>query len=102
MLTATTQKNIPIIQNFFSGQPVKRAYLFGACSRGEETPDSDIDLLVSYVYSKKISLFKIGAMIASLQDMLHRPVDLVEKDRLMDYAKPSVEKDKILIYERAC
>ncbi len=40
-------------------------------------------------------------MIASLQDMLHRPVDLVEEDRLMDYAKPSVEKDKILIYERA-
>lgn len=59
MLTATTQKYIPIIQNFFSGQPVKRAYLFGSCSRGEETPDSDIDLLVSYDYSKKISLFKV-------------------------------------------
>lgn len=46
MLTVTTQKYIPIIQNFFSSQPVKRAYLFGSCSRGEETPDSDIDLLV--------------------------------------------------------
>jgi hypothetical protein len=100
MLTAATQKYIPIIQNFFSSQPVKRAYLFGSCSRGEETPDSDIDLLVSYDYSKKISLFKIGAMIASLQDMLHRPVDLVEEDGLMDFAKQSVEKDKIRIYER--
>lgn len=59
MLTVTTQKYIPIIQNFFSSQPVKRAYLFGSCSRGEETPDSDIDLLVSYDYSKKISLFKV-------------------------------------------
>lgn len=53
MLTVTTQKYIPIIQNFLSSQPVKRAYLFGSCSRGEETPDSDIDLLVSYDYSKK-------------------------------------------------
>ncbi len=32
--------------------------------------------------------------------MLHRAVDLVEIDTLMPYALPSVNRDKILIYER--
>jgi hypothetical protein len=33
--------------------------------------------------------------------LLHRKVDLVAEDGLSKYVKPYVDKDKILIYERA-
>ena len=39
-------------------------------------------------------------MITSLQKLLHKRVDLVEEGQLKEFAINSVEKDKILVYER--
>ena len=39
-------------------------------------------------------------MINDLQTLLHRKIDLVEEGQLKDFAKDSVDHDKILIYER--
>jgi predicted nucleotidyltransferase len=36
-----------------------------------------------------------------LEQLLDRPVDLVTEGSLADFARESVERDKILIYERA-
>lgn len=38
----------PVIRQYFQEKPVKRVYLFGSYSRGEEDEKSDIDLLVTY------------------------------------------------------
>ena len=100
MISESTEKIIPLIQQFFQNQPVKRAYLFGSCSKGEETPDSDIDLLVTYDDSNRISLLTICRIMNELSDRIGRKVDMVEEGRLLPFAIPSVEKDKILIYER--
>ncbi|MFN5773830.1 nucleotidyltransferase family protein, partial [Flavobacterium sp.] len=47
---------INIIQNFFSKQPVLKAYLFGSYSKDLENDSSDIDLLVELDYSQPIGL----------------------------------------------
>ena len=31
-----------------STKPIRRAWLFGSYSRGDETPESDIDILVDF------------------------------------------------------
>lgn len=101
MISDRVKRLIPIIQKFMDGQPILRAWLFGSCSRGEETDDSDIDILVDYDNSQGIvSLFKMGGILMDLSDLLGRKVDLVEYKGLMDFARPSVDRDKILIYER--
>ena len=100
MLSAEVQAMIPRIQAFLATRPVERAYLFGSCSRGEETPESDVDLLVSYTDSDKLSLMDIGGMIVDLQKIIHRPVDLIEDASLMPFARQTVDHDKIKIYER--
>ncbi|MDE6443006.1 MAG: nucleotidyltransferase domain-containing protein [Muribaculaceae bacterium] len=82
-------------------KPILRAWLFGSYSRAEETPESDIDILVDYDESKGIvSLFKMGGMLMDLTDLTGTQVDLVERKSLKDFARPSVDHDKILIYER--
>ncbi len=91
---------LPIIKAFFAGQPVKRAWLFGSCSRGEEREDSDVDILVQYENSKEMSLYRIAGMMCSLEELIHREVDLIEYDRLLPFAIESADRDKILIYER--
>lgn len=79
-----------------------RAWLFGSFSRGTETPNSDIDLLVDYDNSNGVvSLFTMGGMMMDLTDLLGRKVDLVDNRGLKGYARESIETDKILIYERA-
>lgn len=35
-----------LIADYFKTQPVVKAWLFGSFARGEETPLSDVDLLV--------------------------------------------------------
>lgn len=84
-----------------SEQPIVRAWLFGSCSRGEEKIDSDIDILVDYDNSKgQVSLFKMGGMLMDLSDLLGRKVDIIDNNGLKFFARESVDKDKILIYER--
>lgn len=89
------------LQNFFARKPVKKAYLFGSYARQTALKEtSDIDILVEMDYSKHIGLGFIQ-MIFDLEKILNTKVDLVTTDGLSKYVKPFVEKDKILIYERA-
>jgi len=88
------------IADYFKTQPVVKAWLFGSFARGEETPLSDVDILVEYAESG-ISLLKHCAMINDLEALLDRPVDLIEDGTLLPFAVESTNRDKILIYERA-
>lgn len=58
-----------------------------------------VDILVKLDYSKHIGLRYFG-MALKLEKILGRKVDLVEDNQLMSFAKPSADRDKILIYER--
>jgi len=100
MLNQTMQQMIPQIQGYLSGQPVSKVWLFGSYSRGEETADSDIDLLVEYTDSDSISLFTISRIATTLRKMTGKNVDLIERSQLLPFASRSAEQDKILIYER--
>ncbi len=80
--------------------PIEKAWLFGSYSRGEENANSDIDLLVRFEEGKTISLFDYIRIVHSLEDILNHKVDMVQENCLKPFAKESVERDKVLIYER--
>ena len=90
-----------IIAEYFKTQPIVKAWLFGSFARGEETPLSDVDLLVVYDKNAKVSLLKHASMICDLEKLLNRPVDIVEDGTLLPFAVESANHDKQLIYERA-
>lgn len=88
------------LANYFKHQPVERAWIFGSFARGEETEDSDVDLLVDLDQSQPVGLRFFG-MWSELEQLLGRRVDLVTESSLADYARESVNRDKIMVYERA-
>ncbi len=94
----STQMN-KAIADYFKTQPIQRAWIFGSFARGEDTPLSDVDLLVQYSEGG-ISLLKHCAMINDLEELLDRPVDLIEDGTLLPFAIESANRDKKLIYER--
>lgn len=97
----STQDMTQTIAEYFKTKPVLKAWLFGSYSRGEETPDSDIDILVSYDTEANVSLFTIGGMYMDLRRLTGKNVELVEEGTLEPYAEESVNRDKKLFYERA-
>jgi len=92
-------KDIQILQDYFSGQPVIRAYLFGSYSRNEADDKSDVDILVDLDYSKHIGLGFVS-MQDDIQQKLHKKVDLISSKAVSKHISPFIEKEKILIYER--
>ena len=95
----STQTMQHAIADYFKTQPVVKAWIFGSFARGEETPLSDVDLLVQLDYSK-LDGFGFFGMWGDLERLLDRKVDLVTEAGLAPYTRESVERDKKLIYER--
>ena len=95
----STQTMQHAIADYFKTQPVVKAWIFGSFARGEETPLSDVDLLVQLDYSK-LDGFGFFGMWGDLERLLDRKVDLVTEAGLAPYTRESVERDKQLIYER--
>lgn len=100
MNALTQQEIIPKITDIFSKQPIDKAWLFGSFSRGEETPDSDIDLLVRFDDTAGVTLLTYARIYRMLRDTLNREVDLVQEGTLKPFAAETADKDKVLIYER--
>lgn len=92
---------IDIICQYFSRKPIEKAWVFGSFSRGEQRPDSDIDILITFVPNTKMGLQFFG-MIDDLEKLLNRSVDLVVEGDLLPFAAKSVNSDKKLIYESNC
>ena len=85
--------------NYFKTQPVLKAWVFGSYARGEENPESDVDILVALDYSQPIGL-KFFDMYEDLKNLLGRNIDLVTDRSLAPFACESVDRDKKLVYER--
>lgn len=89
------------IRQYLSTQPVKKAWLFGSFSRGEETADSDVDILVEFDRTgQPVTLLTYARIWRELKERVGREVDLVEEGTLKPYAAESANHDKRLIYER--
>ena len=95
-----TQVMKQTLSDYFKTQPVLKAWLFGSFARDEETPLSDVDIIVLLDHSQPIGL-RFFSMWNDLEKLLDRKVDLVTEGSLAEFARESVEHDKILIYERA-
>jgi len=89
-----------IIADYFKSKPIEKAWVFGSFSRGEEKPNSDVDIMITFIPGTKMGLSYFG-MIIDLEERLSRPVDLVVQGDLLPFAEASAEQDKVLVYERA-
>ncbi|EKD80220.1 MAG: hypothetical protein ACD_40C00174G0004 [uncultured bacterium] len=72
--------------------------LFGSYARGEETKNSDVDLLVEFDGSKRKSLFDLMEAEEQLGRLLGRKVDLVSRSGISRYIKPYIMDDIKVIY----
>jgi hypothetical protein len=81
---------------------IKRIALFGSVVRGEDTPQSDVDILVGLKPPGErppLGLFRWIALEEELSQKLGRKVDLVTEDGISPYIRPYIEGEKVILYE---
>lgn len=78
---------------------VREAYLFGSFARGEQTPDSDIDLRL--VCGNTMTFGALLELSHELEKELGRKVDIVTNspEHMRPTFRKSIEQDEVLVYE---
>lgn len=74
---------------------IVRLSLFGSTARGDQRPDSDVDLLAAFDSARRISLLAVAGIEQQISRMLGRPVDLVEEGTLKQRVQKSVEAEAV-------
>ena len=92
------QKILPVLEPY----GIEHVALFGSMARGEETPESDIDILVDFQEPRKkpLGLFAWMGLEEELSSRLGRKVDLVSAKGLKSRIRPTVEKEMVILYEK--
>lgn len=75
----------------------KRIAVFGSFVRGEDEPDSDIDLLVAF--KEPLGLLGLARVQRQLEERVGRKIDLVTEGGLSRHIRPFVDKEQQVIYE---
>lgn len=70
--------------------------VFGSAAKGEERPDSDIDLLVRFLETK--SLLELVRIEREFSEHFGRPVDLVTEGELSPYIRDEVLLHAATVY----
>jgi hypothetical protein len=74
------------------------AALFGSVARGDNRPDSDIDILVEFAPEARLTIFDYVAIKRYVAGLFDQPVDVVNRERLKPYLKQSSLRDAIYAF----
>ncbi len=88
-----------MVKEYFANKPVLKAYLFGSYVRDEQDEQSDIDILVDLDHAQHIGL-QFFQMKMDLEALLNHKIDLISSNGISPYILPSVDQEKLLIYEK--
>lgn len=97
-MTTPVQQKTEILQRLrehqreLIGYGVSKIGLFGSFVRGEQHPDSDVDLLLEFREgSKNFDNFMHLSFL--LEELLNRKVELVTPESLSPYIRPHIERE---------
>lgn len=78
---------------------IGRLRVFGSVARGEDSADSDVDLLADF--TRRTSLMELVSIQREFAQHLGRPVDLLTEGALSPYLRDRILAESQVVYERA-
>ncbi len=85
---------IPILKKY----DVKKAALFGSYARGEETDESDIDILVEF--DKRKSLLDLVGLEQDIEEELKKETDVITYNSIYHRLRDYILRDERVFYEK--
>jgi len=91
-----SQQQIDVIIEIMKPYKPKKIGIFGSFARGENSENSDLDIL--YQFEEPISLFQKFKIQEILENKLKFNIDFVSEKYLHPFLKESILKDLKIIY----
>jgi uncharacterized protein len=77
---------------------VRHAALFGSRARGDNRPDSDIDIMVEFDPAAHVTVFSYAGLKDYIAGLFDGPVDVVHREGLKPYLRPAATADTIYAF----
>jgi len=77
---------------------IRRAAVFGSVARGEDRPDSDIDILVEFEPGAEGSIYQYMNLKAYIAGLFDGPVDVVDRDALKPHLRDPSARDAVYAF----
>jgi hypothetical protein len=77
---------------------VTHAAVFGSRARGDDRPDSDIDIMIDVDPAAPIGVYEYVALKDYIAELFDGPVDVVSRDGLKPYLRPAATADAIYAF----
>ena len=77
---------------------VRHLAVFGSVARGDDRPDSDVDVAAEIEAGRSFSLIRMEETRLLLEDALRRRVDLGEVDSFRPHVRASFEHERVAIF----
>src|ERR1700675_3952485 len=93
-IVAKLRENEPALR----ARGVSHAALFGSRARGDNRPDSDIDILIELDPAAHIPLFNYAGLKDYIAGLFDEPVDVVSRANLKPYIRPNAVVDAVYAF----
>jgi hypothetical protein len=77
---------------------VSHAALFGSRARGDNRPDSDIDIMLEFDSAAHVTVFNYAGVKDYIASLFDGPVDVVNRDGLKPYVRPAATTDAVYAF----
>ena len=72
--------------------------MFGSVARGDDRPDSDIDIMVEIDPEAHLTVFDYAGLKDYIASLFDGPVDVVNRDGLKPYVRPAATAEAIYAF----
>ena len=77
---------------------IVRLSVFGSVARGDNSPESDVDLLASFDKTKRYTLLTVGRLEVRLADLLGTRVDLSSPEWLKESVRNQALREAVVAF----
>ncbi len=74
---------------------VSHAALFGSRARGDDRPDSDIDIMIELDPAARVTMYDYVDIKEYIEGLFSQPVDVVNRDGLRPLVRPRATADDL-------
>jgi uncharacterized protein len=77
---------------------VAHVALFGSVARGEDTDESDLDVLIEFEPDARVTLYDYAAVKRYLSELLGGRVDVIDRANVNRHIRADVEHDAVYVF----
>ena len=77
---------------------IRHAALFGSAARGEERPDSDIDILLEFEPGEEGTVYDYVRLKEYVAGLFDGPVDVIDRDALKPHLRAPAGRDTVYAF----